>query len=239
MSADGADLGPALGGVEHRRGSFVLDCPAWSTLPGLTAVVGLNGAGKTTLLTLLAGTATPTRGEATGAGTWPLLPQGASLVTRTRVRDLYRYIAGLRGVPRANRDADTRAALAVCGLQDRADTRLSELSGGWRQRVLVGQCLLGDPAGLLLDEPTASLDVAASRGCWQMFTALAERVPVVVATHEASAALEFADHVVVLHDGHVADPRPGAELRSAHAQTGGSPESFLLGLITPAGGSGT
>jgi ABC-2 type transport system ATP-binding protein len=224
--------GPVLEGVAHRRGSFVLTCPAWSTRPGLTVVVGLNGAGKTTLLRLLAGVDSPSEGTAQGTAATVLLPQGARLETRERVASALSYIAGLRGVGRSRRTAAVDEALRATGLGGKRDERLRDLSGGWHQRVMVAQCLLGPARVLLLDEPTASLDVGAARSVWTVLSDLSKDVAVVISTHEASAAVEFADQVVVISDGVVYAPRDGAGLREAMELQQGSPESFLLALLT-------
>jgi ABC-2 type transport system ATP-binding protein len=228
---DAGATGPWLRDVRHRRDTFVLTCPEWVTPPGLTAVLGLNGAGKSTLLDLLSGRQRPTEGAIGGIGDFVLLPQSASLRVRQRVEDVYLYLAALRGIPRRTRATDVARVIDACGLREQAQVPARHLSGGWHQRVLIGQCLFGDPAGLLLDEPTSALDVAAARACWQLLTRLARQRPVVVATHEASAALEFADQLVLIHAGAVSRPRSGLELRALRDAYDGSAEGFLLSLI--------
>ena len=235
--------GPALEGVIRRRGSFLLTCAEWMTSPGLTVVVGLNGAGKTTLLRLLAGLDAPSEGTAHTTSETVLLPQGARLETRERVSSALHYIAGLRGVERRHRADAVEHALRAAGLSGKRDERLRDLSGGWHQRALVAQCLLGRARVLLLDEPTASLDVGAARSIWTLLSTISQEVAVVISTHEASAAVEFADRVVVISDGVVDAPRDGPALRRALQDHPGSPESFLLTLLTegtgPAGSATT
>jgi ABC-type multidrug transport system ATPase subunit len=119
----------------------------------------------------------------------------------------------------------------MCGLAAHRAVPVRQLSGGWHQRVLIGQCLLGEPKGLLLDEPTSALDVGAARECWQLLSRLAASRPVVVATHEASAALEFSDHVVFVNRGRVESPVSGDGLRARRARFDGSVESFILSLV--------
>jgi ABC-type multidrug transport system ATPase subunit len=148
------------------------------------------------------------------------------------VSSTLRYIAGLRGVDRQHRAVQVEHALRAAGLSDQRHQRLRDLSGGWHQRALVAQCLVGRARVLLLDEPTASLDVGAARSIWTLLSTLAKDVAVVVSTHEASAAVEFADRVVVINDGVVDAPRDGWVLREAMTHHRGSPESFLLGLLT-------
>ena len=235
LAAEGAegDLRPRLREVTVRRGSFVLACPEWRTRPGLTAVVGLNGAGKSTLLQVLSGRLSPTRGEVELADRATVLPQVARLANASSVVDLYRYLAALRGVRRDEREPEVQSALERAGLLERAVIPMRQLSGGWQQRALVGQCLLGSPTVLLLDEPTASLDVGAARSIWELMRELAGRLPVVVATHEASASVEFCDQMVTVQAGMVGPALEGDLLRAELSRVSGSAESFLLGLIEP------
>ncbi|KRF24760.1 hypothetical protein ASG95_09770 [Phycicoccus sp. Soil803] len=230
---DEGDLRPRLRDVTVRRGSFVLACPDWRTRPGLTAVVGLNGAGKSTLLQLLSGQLGPTRGEVELADRTNVLPQVARLSSASSVVDLYRYLAALRGVRRPDREPEVQSALELAGLVEHAVIPMRQLSGGWQQRALVGQCLLGSPTVLLLDEPTASLDVGAARSIWELMRELAGRLPVVVATHEASASVEFCDQMVTVQAGVVGPPLEGDLLRADLGRASQSAESFLLGLIEP------
>jgi ABC-2 type transport system ATP-binding protein len=228
----GAAEGPWLHSIHHRRGSFVLRCEGWRTLPGLTAVLGLNGAGKSTLLDLLSGRQQPSDGKAGEVDHFTLLPQDAAARVPQSVEDLYVYLAGLRGVARADRRAEAARVIDLCGLGEHRDSPVRALPGGWHQRVLIGQCLFGDPEGLLLDEPTSSLDVGAARSCWQLLAELSAQRPVVVATHEASAAFEFADHLVLIQHGEVGEPIAADELRSLRSTFDGSVEGFLLSLFS-------
>lgn len=228
--------GPRVVGAVVRRGSFQLSCPEWTTAPGLTTVVGLNGAGKSTLLRLLTGNRSDlTAGEVQA---WPrtnYLPQAASLSSGQSVRDLFIYLAALRGVPRAGRAQAADWGIHAVGLDAHASARVAALSGGWQQRALVGQCLLGRPDIVILDEPTSELDVGAARDVWLLLKALSTDLPVIVASHEASASLEFCDQMVTIDRGHVTVARDGNALRADLAAHAGSAESFLLALIAPDG----
>lgn len=202
--------------------------PQWDTQPGLTVVVGVNGAGKTTLLRAFRGEFLVT-GEAVelapGAG---YLPQNANLRTRTRVEDLLTYVAFVIGVRKSERAHAVDRVIDQCGLGETRKVRFDRLSGGWRQRTLVAQCLLKDADVVLLDEPTSSLDVGAAREVWQALASLARTRSVVVSTHSASSAIEFADHLVVLAEQEVRPSEPGTMVRQALAASGLSPEAFLL-----------
>ena len=122
--------------------------------------------------------------------------------------------------------------VVLVGLENYFETQLGKLSGGWAQRVLIAQCLLGDDSGLLLDEPTSSLDVGAARDVWQLVKSLSSSSPCVATTHDASAALEFGDRIVAIDNGIVLPPRDGNELRASFAESRMSPEAFLLELLT-------
>ncbi|WP_084108381.1 ATP-binding cassette domain-containing protein [Knoellia aerolata] len=214
-----------------RRGSFELYCPAWTTDLGLTAVVGLNGAGKSTLLLALAGVLHPDVGQVIGATETVLLPQEANVRTSLKVGEYLAYLAMLRGIPRRDRAQAVEAALTQCGLRGKVDMKVSKLSGGWQRRVAIAQALLVRGRVALLDEPTVSLDVSASRSVWQLLQETGQNRPVVVASHEASAVLEFADSIIPVSNGVVGSSIPGHKLRTAYADSGLSPEAFLLAAM--------
>lgn len=161
-----------------------------------------------------------------------LLPQEAQLTGRWRVEDFVTYVASLRGVPRNVRQKNVELALKRFGLHDKRTARTSTLSGGWRQRVLIAQCFTSDCDTIALDEPTSSLDVAAAREIWGLLLEASRETPIVVATHDAGAALEFADRVVPIRDGRVGEPFEGAKLRTSHAESRLSPGAFLLEVLS-------
>lgn len=221
---------PTIAGIRFSRGSFTLRCDEWIWGTGLTVVVGLNGAGKSTLLHLLTGRLTPSHGPLV-KGDFVLLPQDAVLLGRWRVADFLTYVAKIRGVPAKDRSGRVDAVLTRTGLQSKREAATGELSGGWAQRVLIAQCLLGQAQALVLDEPTASLDVAAAREAWVLLRELAQEATIVVSTHDAGAALEFADHLVPLCDGVVGAARDAAEMRARQSSSGLSPSAFLLEVM--------
>src|SRR5437763_10179872 len=126
--------------------------------PGeLLAVIGPNGAGKTTLLSILAGLLEPTSGTVSrGPREIGWVPQQVAVYGKLTVRENLELFARLEKV--ADPAAVVARMLEQAGLADRADTELSQLSGGNRQRVNIAVGLLADPPVLLLDEPRASLD---------------------------------------------------------------------------------
>jgi len=179
--------------------------------PGETfAIIGPNGAGKTTTLKMLLGLVRPDAGAiAIGPDALPptdprarhalgYVPQRVTFTPGRTVREVLAYFAALRGLPAAASDA----ALERVGLASHASRRASELSGGWTQRLSLGQALLGDPDVLVLDEPTASLDPEAT---WE-FRTLVETLQregrtVLLCSHLLGEVERVADRVLILVDG--------------------------------------
>jgi putative ABC transport system ATP-binding protein len=183
------------------------------------AVEGPSGSGKTTLLGLLAGLEAPDAGEVTVLG-HDLSRLSATERARLRQRRIgivfqsFGLIASLgagenvalplalAGVPDGERASRARAALEEVGLGPAYGARIDELSGGERQRVGVARALVIEPAVILADEPTGSLDEENAQGVLTLLTDAVRRrgASLVLVTHDpASAAL--ADHVYRMRDG--------------------------------------
>jgi ABC-2 type transport system ATP-binding protein len=178
----------------------------------MVAVIGPNGAGKTTLLQILAGALPPTAGAVSlrphEVG-W--VPQHPALYSKLSVAENLKLFARLEKVP------DVRGAvermLAQTQLADRARDEVSELSGGNRQRLNIAIGLLGDPAVMLLDEPSSSLDPRQRERLWGFIGGLAAGgTTVVYSTHNVGEAERYADRVLVLADGELLFTGTPAEL---------------------------
>ncbi len=179
----------------------------------MVAVIGPNGAGKTTLLSILAGVQPPTDGEVSlppGGVGW--VPQQPALYSRLSVAENLELFARLERAggrsrpapPGGHPDPGTAVAamLAQTGLQERAGERVERLSGGNRQRVNIAIGLLSEPAVLVLDEPSSSLDPRQRERLWRFICALSRRGRCVVfSTHNVAEAERYAQRVVVLADG--------------------------------------
>jgi ABC-2 type transport system ATP-binding protein len=167
----------------------------------LVAVIGPNGAGKTTLLSILAGVLAPTSGEVTrphGRVGW--VPQQTALYTKLSVAENLRLFARLERV--ADPEETVRRMLVQIDLEGRADEQVSRLSGGNQQRVNIAIGLLNDPAVLLLDEPSSSLDPRQRERLWQFVGELAAGgTTVLYSTHDVAEAERYAERVLVLVDG--------------------------------------
>jgi ABC-2 type transport system ATP-binding protein len=184
------------------------------------AIIGPNGAGKTTLLSILAGLLPPSEGEVTRAPReigW--VPQRTALYSKLSVAENLRLFARLERL--ADPEQAVRAMLAQTGLQDRADEQVARLSGGNQQRVNIAIGLLCEPAVLLLDEPSASLDPRQRERLWEFIAQLAERgTAVLYSTHNVAEAERYADRVLVLADGELLFTGTPADLdRVAGADT--------------------
>ncbi|MEX0690275.1 MAG: ABC transporter ATP-binding protein [Gemmatimonadales bacterium] len=189
----------------------------------MTALVGPNGGGKTTLLRLLLGRLTPDRGEVTlwdrPASAWArrelarrigVVVQREEPVFPLKVRDAvalgrYAHLGRWQSFGRGDWDAVDRA-LAEADAVALKDRWTQTLSGGEWQRVRLARALAQDPALLVLDEPTANLDV---RHEMEVFELVAEQVrsagrAALVVTHHVNLAARFADHLVVMRDGAIA-----------------------------------
>jgi ABC-2 type transport system ATP-binding protein len=173
------------------------------------AVIGPNGAGKTTLLQILAGALAPTSGtvslrpEEVG---W--VPQQPALYSKLSVAENLRLFARLEKV--ADVERTVARMLEQTALADRCDDEVGKLSGGNRQRVNIAIGLLGEPAVLLLDEPSAALDPRQRERLWEFIAALGTTV--VFSTHDVGEAERFADRVLVLADGELLFTGTPAEL---------------------------
>jgi ABC-2 type transport system ATP-binding protein len=182
----------------------------------LLAIIGPNGAGKTTLLQILAGALAPTTGRISldrrDVG-W--VPQQPAIYSKLSVRENLRLFARLEKVQDV--DATIDRMLAEAGLADRADDTVGTLSGGNQQRVNVVVGLLGDPAVLLLDEPTSSLDPRQRARLWEFVSRLARHggTTVVYSTHNVAEAERYADRLLVLADGELLFAGTPAELERA------------------------
>jgi ABC-2 type transport system ATP-binding protein len=225
MTATATVAGPALAvrGVSRRFGErHALRDVSFAIAPGETVgVIGPNGAGKTTLLSIAAGVLAPDAGTVTGGNEgrgrssdvgW--VPQQPAIYGKLTVRENLELFARLERV------ADVKAVVArmleLTGLRDRADDELGTLSGGNRQRVNIAVGLLADPAVLLLDEPSASLDPRQRERLWSFVTALAQGgTAVLFTTHDVGEAERYADRVLVLADGELLFEGTPAALRAA------------------------
>jgi ABC-2 type transport system ATP-binding protein len=162
------------------------------------AVIGPNGAGKTTLLQILAGALPASSGTVSlqpDEVGW--VPQHPALYSKLSVAENLRLFARLEKAPDVERAV--ARMLEQTALHERADDEVGRLSGGNRQRVNIAIGLIGDPAVLLLDEPSSALDPRQRERLWQFIGGLGTTV--VFSTHDVGEAERYADRLLVLADG--------------------------------------
>jgi tungstate transport system ATP-binding protein len=207
-----SDLPISLEAVSLAAGSVtILDSVSLTFHAGAPAVlVGPNGAGKSTLLRVAMGLVRPSRGRVTWGGRDDVPPTHRAIVfqrpvmLRRSAGSNIRYALAAAGVPRALRAKRTSELLAQVGLEAVADRPARRLSGGEQQRLALARALAKDPDVLFLDEPTASLDPAATKAVEEVIRAVSARgIKVVMSTHDLGEARRLAGEVVLIHSGRV------------------------------------
>ena len=179
-------------------------------------LLGPSGSGKTTILTMLAGFEAPTTGEILmrGRDITGLPPhsrnigvvfQSYALFPHMTVAQNVAFPLHVRGIARDQREARTRAALEMVGLDQHLDRRPSQLSGGQQQRVALARALVFHPDLILMDEPLGALDNALRKRMQFEIKALQRKlgVAVVFVTHDQSEALVMSDRIAVFDRGRV------------------------------------
>ncbi len=236
--------------VSHAYGARkALDDVSFEVAPATFAVlIGLNGAGKSTLFSIITHLYAARGGSVSVFGFDVGRQSGAALarigvVFQSRTLDLdltvdqnLRYQAALHGVAGADARARGSALLQRVGLADRAHDRVRELSGGQMRRVEIARALIHRPRLLLLDEPTAGLDVRARADMLALTRGLVatDGVSVLWTTHLVDE-VKPDDSVIVLHEGRVlAADRAQAVMAAAGAQTVGDAFARLTGAAEEA-----
>jgi ABC-2 type transport system ATP-binding protein len=184
-------------------------------------ILGPNGAGKTTTLEMLEGLREPDSGQLSvlGLAPWPrnpqLLPrigvqlQSTSFFEKLTTREQIRTFASLYGVSAQRADR----MLNVVGLDEQADQRAEQLSGGQAQRLSIACALVHDPELVFMDEPTGALDPQARRNLWDLLRQInADGRTVVLTTHHMDEAETLCDRVAILDHGKILQLGPPAAL---------------------------
>jgi tungstate transport system ATP-binding protein len=194
------------------NGVSLLDRLSLTVRPGQpTVVIGPNGSGKTTLLRAAMGLIAPDHGRISGVPEHRAIMFQHPVMLRRSVAANLDYALKVTGLPRTGRAARRGELLALVGLGDLGDRPARRLSGGERQRLALARALARDPAVLFLDEPTASLDPAATKAFEDLIRTVAARhIKVVMTTHDLGEARRLAGDVVLLHRGRVIEAGPAS-----------------------------
>lgn len=209
----------AVDGVTIRAGRGVV-----------TVLMGPNGSGKTTTMSMIAGALRPTSGRvvACGLDVWGrdgvrarecigFAPQEMPYREALRVIDNMVWYGMLRGMSPWEARRAARRSLEEVGLGGKERSRIGELSGGMKRRLVVATLLMWEPAIMILDEPTSGLDPAAREELWRLLSRLSRGRSVLVSTHIAEEAERHAGLVYVMHRGRVVASGSPAELIARHA----------------------
>ena len=180
----------------------------------ILAMLGPNGAGKTTLISIICGIVKPSVGEVTidqfniiddyreTRSRIGMVPQELSLETFETVFDTVSYSRGLYG--KSPNPKHIEKILKDLSLWDKKNTRLKELSGGMKRRVLIAKALSHEPKILFLDEPTAGVDVELRKDMWLVVEDLRQTgVTIILTTHYIEEAEAIADRVAVINQGEI------------------------------------
>jgi ABC-2 type transport system ATP-binding protein len=200
---------------QYKSGLKALDDVNLSIKRGeIFALLGPNGAGKTTIISIVCGTVTMTSGSITVDGQdiakdlraarqrIGLVPQEVAVDIFATVWDTVRFSRGLFG--RAPNPAYVEQLLRDLSLWDKKASRIVELSGGMKRRVMIAKALSHEPDLLFLDEPTAGVDVNLRRDMWALVRKLRDKgVTIVLTTHYIEEAEEMADRVGVINGGKI------------------------------------
>ena len=186
-------------------------------------LLGPNGAGKSTFINILAGLVTKTEGEASIWGmdidqhprssrsAIGVVPQELAADVFFTPRESMEVQAGMYGVPKGERR--TMEILAALGLADKADAYVRALSGGMKRRLMVAKAMVHSPPVLILDEPTAGVDVELRRQLWEYVQELnAAGVTIVLTTHYLEEAQALCDRIAIVNHGRVVACEPTRDL---------------------------
>lgn len=206
-------------------------------------LLGPNGAGKSTLINILSGIVNKSAGSVTiwgrdidkqprdAAAALGVVPQEIVADVFFTPREALEVQAGFYGVPKNERRSDE--LLAALGLSDKANAYVRALSGGMKRRLMVAKALVHNPPILILDEPTAGVDVELRRQLWEYVRKInAEGVTILLTTHYLEEAQELCDTIAIVNRGQVVacEPTPQLLRRLDTRNVVVTPEGELDGL---------
>jgi len=181
----------------------------------IVAFLGPNGAGKTTTMRVLTGYLPATGGSVEVCGfdvfDRPMevkkrigyLPEHPPVYNDMRVREYLKFVAKIKGVPRAGRNAALERVLDRCSLEDVSDRIIGKLSKGYKQRVGLAQAMIHDPEVLILDEPTIGLDPKQIFEIRELIRSLAGEHTIILSTHILPEVTMICQRVLIISQGRI------------------------------------
>jgi ABC-2 type transport system ATP-binding protein len=179
-------------------------------------LLGPNGAGKSTLIGMISGMLVPDTGSISvfdidivqdtlqAKKLMGVVPQEVTYEMAFTVREVLYYFSGMYGVPMKERNGRIEAVLTELDLLDKADERARNLSGGMKRRLMIAKAILHNPKFLILDEPTAGVDVALRQKIWQLVRRLnKEGATILFTTHYLEEAEQLCDEITLINHGKV------------------------------------
>ena len=203
---------------DSRRGAIhaAIDIDIACNAGEVFGLLGTNGAGKTTTLRMLSTVLQPTSGRAWVAGfeisenpqaireRIGFLSSDTGIYGRLTAREMMRYFGQLCGMPREAIERRVEEISARFGMKEFLDSRCERLSSGQRQKISIGRTIIHDPPVLILDEPTAGLDVLAAAEIVRFIRqARSEGRCILLSTHIMREAEKLCDRIAILHEGRI------------------------------------
>lgn len=202
----------------------VLDNVSLAFTNGINTLLGENGAGKSTLMSILSTVIQPTSGEVTLDGEdifqmksdyrekISVLFQAQPYFPDYTVKEFLYYGGILRGMKKEDIDAHALEKLELVGMHSHYREKLKKLSGGMRQRVFIAQTLMNEPKIIMLDEPSAGLDIRERSELKATLKTISKDKIIIISTHIVSDIDNITDNLFILHKGRLAAAGKESEL---------------------------
>lgn len=208
------------------------------------ALLGPNGAGKTTIIGIVTGLVNKTAGEVSVFGhdieketekakTYiGLVGQEVNFNPFEKPMSIIVNQAGYYGIPRSVAIPRAETLLKDLGLYDKKDQRAMTLSGGMKRRLMIARALIHEPQFLILDEPTAGVDVELRRSMWEYLKGLtAKGVTILLTTHYLEEAEQLCKHVAIINKGEIAASGTMEEVLALHDDSAAADGAYRAGKL--------
>ncbi|WP_201613896.1 ABC transporter ATP-binding protein [Psychrobacter sp. JCM 18902] len=209
---------------------------------GFFALLGPNGAGKSTMIGIISSLFKPTTGSVKIFGTdllenpsvakqyLGIVPQEFNFNMFEKVEDILITQAGYFGIPAKEARPRAKRLLMALGLWEKRNSKSRELSGGMKRRLMIARALIHKPKLLILDEPTAGVDIELRRSMWEFMQQIniEENTTIILTTHYLEEAEQLCKRIAILDHGEI---RINTEMKDLLAQL--SVETFVFDLETP------